>query len=226
MKYIIDLLPYIEQGNITSSGNEESTKRIRTSIYIPNPYTSIKNITLQINNGIQVDLLGYSSDQASSIIFDLYWFDTPHDFDISSYTTANYYRAVFKFADNADIVPNDITECKLIINSTWYIYNNNINVDCVKPILFFRNPLPISAWRIQENQNNGFPYRGSFLPIEEMGAFANAKKLKRVSIPKTVKKIGKFAFRNTQLTSVTIARDCTYYDTSFPEGCVVNFYPD
>jgi len=30
----------------------------------------------------------------------------------------------------------------------------------------------------------------------------------------------------TSLTSVMIAQDCVYYPTSFPAGCVVNFYPD
>lgn len=28
------------------------------------------------------------------------------------------------------------------------------------------------------------------------------------------------------LELVTIARDCTYYPTSFPDNCTVNFYPD
>lgn len=57
-----------------------------------------------------------------------------------------------------------------------------------------------------------------------IGAFANAIMLKKVSIPESVKRIGQYAFRNTALTSVTIASDCEYYPTSFPDGCVINFY--
>ncbi len=58
----------------------------------------------------------------------------------------------------------------------------------------------------------------------DVGAFANATNLKYVRIPKSVKKIGEYAFRNTALLSVTIARDCEYYPTSFPNGCTVSFY--
>lgn len=57
-----------------------------------------------------------------------------------------------------------------------------------------------------------------------IGSFSNATNLRKVSIPPTVKKIGRYSFRNTQLTSVIIARDCEYYDTSFPVGCTVNYY--
>lgn len=87
-------------------------------------------------------------------------------------------------------------------------------------------PYPDYVMRcLGEDFNNGYPL---IMQINKvlMGAFANAYELKKVSIPKSCKKIGRYAFRNTKLTSVTIASDCTYYDTSFPDGCVVNFYPD
>lgn len=64
-----------------------------------------------------------------------------------------------------------------------------------------------------------------FIETELLGTFANAKDLQGVSIPKSVKKIGRYSFANTQLKSVTIAKDCKYYDTSFPKGCKINFYP-
>lgn len=66
--------------------------------------------------------------------------------------------------------------------------------------------------------------RTGFAPPQLFGAFAESKSLTDIRIPPTVKKISRQAFKNTQLTSVTIARDCEYYDTSFPEGCVVNYY--
>lgn len=64
------------------------------------------------------------------------------------------------------------------------------------------------------------------IPNEDlhMGAFADNPSLYRVIIPRSVKKIGRYAFANTALTSVTIADDCEYYPTSFPEGCVINTY--
>ena len=86
---------------------------------------------------------------------------------------------------------------------------------------YIEKPYPLALWIIGEN---GYPTNGPFLDTELLGAFANATKLQEVSIPKTVKKIGKYAFRNTQLRSVTIASDCTYYDTSFPPNCEIKFH--
>lgn len=74
------------------------------------------------------------------------------------------------------------------------------------------------------NQKDGEYPKYDYLKPIDVGAFANAINLKYVRIPKSVKKIGKTAFRNTALMSVTIARDCEYYPTSFPDGCVINFY--
>lgn len=65
----------------------------------------------------------------------------------------------------------------------------------------------------------------SLMPhLIKLGAFCDARVLSKITIPRSVKKIGRFAFTNTQLTEVTIAEDCEYYDTSFPEGCIINRY--
>ena len=90
----------------------------------------------------------------------------------------------------------------------------------------YQSPPPPAAWRIEQGVNNGFPFNRLMREHDDLGAFANAHNLRYVSIPKSCKKIGRYAFRHTHLTSVTIASDCVYYDTSFPDGCVVNFYPD
>ena len=82
---------------------------------------------------------------------------------------------------------------------------------------------PLFQWYIDEEYG---VVSGGLMTASLMGAFANATDLSEVVIPKTCKKIGRYSFRNTKLTSVTIARDCEYYPTSFPDGCVVNFYPD
>ena len=60
--------------------------------------------------------------------------------------------------------------------------------------------------------------------IDYQGAFNKCPNLVEVKIPETVKSIGRYSFRETNLKSVKIASDCTYYDTSFPNGCVINFY--
>ena len=85
-------------------------------------------------------------------------------------------------------------------------------------------PWPYILWRTDSLINNSYPYHELLPEVPLLGAFANAVNLKTVRIPETVKTIGRYAFRNTQLTSVTIASDCEYYDTSFPDGCIINFY--
>jgi hypothetical protein len=76
-------------------------------------------------------------------------------------------------------------------------------------------------WYLDENNK----LMNSLLPDElKVGAFINCTVLKDVTIPKSVKHIGKYAFYNTALKSVRISKDCTYYPTSFPPGCAINFY--
>ena len=106
----------------------------------------------------------------------------------------------------------------------WSIQGNQLtNSEFIDmPATPFVGDSPLSMWRIQD----GILQTGLSIPCEALGAFANATQLKRVEIPRSVKSIGAEAFRNTLLTSVTIASDCTYSSTSFPEGCVINFYPD
>lgn len=71
----------------------------------------------------------------------------------------------------------------------------------------FVNDSPNKMWKIQSGRNNGMPITGLMPDRPLLGAFANATQLSQVSIPKSVKRIGEESFRNTQLTSVTIARD-------------------
>lgn len=79
-----------------------------------------------------------------------------------------------------------------------------------------------SSWEIV----NGVLTNIDIPSADPIGAFCNCASLSVISIPRSVKKIGRFAFRNTSLTSVVIAQDCEYYPTSFPDGCTINFYPD
>ena len=98
----------------------------------------------------------------------------------------------------------------------------NLMIECPEKIM--TKPYPDALWRIDELKNDVVTYTPLLIEDPDLGAFANAAALRRVSIPKSVKMIGKKAFRNTRLRSVTIAKDCTYYPTSFPEGCTVKFY--
>ncbi len=94
------------------------------------------------------------------------------------------------------------------------------NPDRVLPTV----PLPLGAWRIDGARNGGMPYT-ELMPIPlPSGAFKDVAELAETYIPESVKKIGAYSFSGTALTSVKIAPDCEYSETSFPPDCVVEFY--
>ena len=86
-------------------------------------------------------------------------------------------------------------------------------------------PYPSYFWYIESVPKLSIKSE-AYKEATNLGAFMNAQHLTSVLIPRSVKYIGEFAFTNTQLTSVTIANDCVYFATSFPDGCVVNYYED
>ena len=118
------------------------------------------------------------------------------------------------------------------------------------PVEFDLNKV-FSVWKLSPDILNGYPYptvlptsqfdlnkvfsvfriygsnvmEGYPSPLNcdtrKIGAFAYLTNLTSITIPQSVKSIGKYAFYKTGLTSVTLADDCTYYSTSFPENCVV-----
>ena len=56
------------------------------------------------------------------------------------------------------------------------------------------------------------------------GAFSNTN-ITRVNIPASVKNIDNWAFYNCpNLERVKIARDCLYYENSFPPGCIIEYH--
>ena len=103
----------------------------------------------------------------------------------------------------------------------WIIDNSYPFQDTVGTQMeVFSEPYPAGLMTV----NNGEYPRFTHLNTIQMGAFCYAVNLRKVTIPKSVKYIGRYAFRNTALTEVTIASDCTYYPTSFPDNCKINYY--
>ena len=83
---------------------------------------------------------------------------------------------------------------------------------------------PDGQWLISADKNSGMPYT-RLMPVPlPNGAFKDVAELTGIYISESVKKIGSYSFAGTSLTSVKIAPDCAYSDTSFPPGCVVEFY--
>ena len=70
--------------------------------------------------------------------------------------------------------------------------------------------------------NDGYPCIPQLYNFS--GAFEGVQTLESIRIPKTVKKIGRKSFAGTSLKKVKISSDCTYYPTSFPPECIIEFY--
>lgn len=132
----------------------------------------------------------------------------------------NNYDSGLRTYENSIIDVIDVKPSYPYPAALWYDDEGSVTALLPEEITTPTLPYPTGLWREEDNKVSL-----GFNPEVIIGAFANAKNLKQISIPKSVKKIGRFAFRNTKLTKVTIANDCTYCDTSFPEGCIVNFYP-
>ena len=126
----------------------------------------------------------------------------------------------------------DSNECLSVLKSpfpkTVFRQNENINdgypyiEDSNEYLAVLKYPFPQTIFIQSKNE---YPKFYHLKPIDT-GAFCYASNLETVKIPKSVKYIGETAFRHTALTEVTIAADCKYYPTSFPEDCKVNFYEE
>lgn len=218
-----------EQGTIDEYGNNESSStRVRMPAYIAvNSRSDLATTfiaTASDTNGtlLKINIMMYDSNH--NVVYDNGWNDSG---EVLTYNkNISYIRLILRYSDSRNIIPSDVSSCTVIYSNgvDWIIENNQLtNTEFIAmPDKPFVGDSPLSMWRIQD----GVLQTGLSIPREALGAFANATNLKRVEIPRSVKSIGAEAFRNTLLTSVTIASDCTYSSTSFPEGCVINFYPD
>jgi hypothetical protein len=108
----------------------------------------------------------------------------------------------------------------------WVVENNKLTHEYLPPDdlgdSIMVDPYPPFWWY---DENNVLQNRFLADPIYQ-GAFCDCVNLRKVIIPPSVKYIGEYAFYNTALTTVTIARDCTFFPTSFPPRCTINYYVD
>ena len=218
----------LEQGSIVSSGNTEDSTKVRSVGYIEmsafSRYATL-SATSSTGKSVLVDFIGYSSRDSSAIVCDLYWYGSPYKFDITSYSGIKYFRVVLKYSDNSAFLPSEIATANAEIEypPPWYVDENRLtNIDLPEPLTgkYISEPYPPFMWYVDENR-----LKRSNLPERiNLGAFADCTNLRRVIIPPSVKYIGEYAFANTALTSVTIARDCEFSETSFPPRCIINYY--
>jgi hypothetical protein len=108
------------------------------------------------------------------------------------------------------------------MSATWTIEDNRLTHDDLPAPLehIMAEPYPPFWWSVRGGRlvHTGLP-----APVLR-GAFANCVSLDTAHIPHSCEEIGKYAFRNTALDTVTISEECTYSATSFPDDCTVEFY--
>ena len=86
-----------------------------------------------------------------------------------------------------------------------------------------QSPYPYVFWFVNSDEDD--VTHNLTKDYEPLGACNRCTNLATIIIPESVKKIGPNVATNTSLTSVTIASDCDYANTSFPQNCTINFYP-
>lgn len=90
-----------------------------------------------------------------------------------------------------------------------------------EPIEYLTPPYPATMWYLDDKGKLETSLLPDSLPV---GAFARCTSFSKIVIPEATKSIGEVSFTETALIDVTIAEDCSYYPTSFPEGCEIKHY--
>ena len=220
----------LEQGNIGSSGDTESSTRVRSVGYLEisafSRYATLSAVS-STGKSVLVDFIGYSSKDSSAIVCDLYWYSSPYKFDISNYSGIKYFRVVLKYSDDSTFLPSEVATANAEIEYTppWIVEDNRLtNIDLPGPLTgnYIQAPYPPFWWYVE---NGRLTHAG--LPEKTLvGAFLGCSNLKTAKIPESVKNIGSHAFAGTALKNVKIASDCSYSDSSFPEGCIIENYQE
>lgn len=219
-------------GNISQSGAWVSqSNRLRPNDFID--VTNVISVSIKFSgtNGVSLEASISCINVNGQLDQEFYWLTSPASATLPSNITK--VAIIFRRSDNADLTPSDLESLTVELNvkGEWIIQNDKLtNTDFLStPDKPFHGDSPYTFWRIDPNANDGMPYVGLMIGVPVLvqdGAFKDATNLVKVRIPQSCASIGRCAFGNTQLTKVTIASDCTHYNTSFPDGCVVNFYPD
>ena len=101
-------------------------------------------------------------------------------------------------------------------------YPCNLEVGDISHKNIQEKPYPNLLSSVEPDVNEGYPAFRKVAP--SFGAFSNVPTLIKVKIPKSCKWIDDWVFYNPGLTGVRIARDCKYFEHTFPPDCVVEYY--
>ena len=171
------------------------------------------SIDIPANNGLQIAdlyvILGNNSDiyrdyQSAKKTDEYGQFIGTYEYIVDQYCKVIYERGEFHAAE-----PHLLTE----------------DMPDEVPALY-ESGCPDILWRVDGVTNNGMIYSPLIPNMIAVGAFKDVSTLRRVVIPNSCKRIGLVSFSGTNIREVVIASDCSYSQTSFPEGCTIDFYSD
>ena len=149
-----------------------------------------------------------------------------NDVDDTPITTIGEIAGPVWFMDSNDNLFNIMSPTPVAMDAPypmefWTFEGNNL-INLLNPATIPTStpPYPMMLWQEYDN----VLYTNFSMENPLIGACSNTNNVETLVIPESVKYIGTYAFRNTNVSEVTIASDCQYSSTSFPNGCVIHFH--
>ena len=158
----------LEQGSFGSVGNVDSPIRVRSINHVALPSNSIdRKFTVSASTSaegktLQIEFVGFPDSTTNAYNCDLGWYNSPYTFNLSSYTNTKYVRMLFRYSDDSNITPEEITSCKVTYDDgiVWHAavgeYPINDNTLPKAPTNYTK-PWANWLWRV-DGGNDGYPY--------------------------------------------------------------------
>ena len=158
----------LEQGSFGGVGNVDSPIRVRSINHVALPSDSVdRKFTVSATTSaegktLQIEFVGFLDSTTNAYNCDLGWYNSPYTFNLSSYTNTKYVRMLFRYSDDSNITPEEITSCKLSyeVETVYHAHEGEYPInDSAMPIVQtdFTRPFPSNLWRIDQS-NDGYPY--------------------------------------------------------------------
>lgn len=166
----VNLIGSLEPGTFDQNGNDYDRAGCLRTSRIP-AYNRQIQIYASSASGtaLQVVMCGWDSSGALSDYLGT-WTDTGEKITISGKTAE--IKIALRYANNANIEPEDVTSCIAVFSAGWVIREDELTRDdfLEPPEKYMTKPYPALLWRIDGVTQSGFPYH-EMLPDLEVNTF-------------------------------------------------------